>query len=59
MDTKLTQEQEDTLQAVAHELEQVAEELRSRALRGRDLGTLADFPRRVRALERQIVGIVK
>jgi hypothetical protein len=46
----LTENDEERLQAVAHELEQIAEELRSRALRGRVVGVLADLSERLRRM---------
>ncbi len=39
----LDQAGEDTLQELAYDLEVVAESIRARAWRGRDLGTLADL----------------
>lgn len=58
MDT-ISQDEENRLQAVAHELEQVAEELRNRAMSGRAAGTLADFPSRLRKLVLELEAVAK
>lgn len=55
----LTQDDENELQAVAHELENIAETLRARAWAGRDAGTLADVPDTVRAMELRIAGVLR
>jgi hypothetical protein len=56
--TALTQEDEDTLQALAHELEIVAESLRCRAWRGRDAGSLGDVVRDLETLVRRVAVVV-
>jgi hypothetical protein len=47
MDTKITQAQEEKLQEIAHELENLAEELRNRARSGRSCDALEPLTARM------------
>jgi hypothetical protein len=58
MNTELTEQNEAALQVVAHDLEDLAETIRSRSWRGRSPGTLADISASLRAIERRVVAIV-